>query len=509
MKKTKNLLFLGIALVFVISCNQISEFEGIEVGNYNGELAAPLFQSTISLQELLEEIDENTSLLLEPDGKMRLNYRGDVATIVAEDVFEIPPIAGTIIDDTLSKIPFEFDGDIEITYMYFNDGQMVFSFESFHVYDLDVNIKMPQLTKNGEIFQKNISVDYEGSVPVSKLSIFSLRDYELLPSEDSITVIYEAIRASNGQRDTLSNFTAGVLNLKFTYAEGFLGNEIYEVDAGTINLDFFDTWTDSDVFFEDPTISLLVENSFGFPVRSLIEELSIVTIDGTEFPLESAFLEDGIDFDYPALNEAGSSKFTRFDFNKENSNIREAVAAGPSSVTYDIKAETNADISSSTIGFMTDTSFFKVQVEVDLPIWGSVENFGAQDTFDIDFQSFDDLSEVEFKIVADNEIPLEASLQMYFVDTLGIRIDSLFPGPTMIVNSAPIDEAGNATGMTTTTTFAPIPEERFTLIKAGTDLMLAQVIFSTIEQGQQSVWLEAAQSLNLRVGLKGRYKENE
>jgi hypothetical protein len=507
MNKSLSFLLLITAVTFLASCTNFKEFEGLEVGNYEGEFAVPLFQSSISFEQLLEDVNEGTELIVEEDGAMRLYYLNDPKIRRTEDIFEIIPIFGAALEDTINNIPLGLPEEVDIQRMIFSDGNIGFSFKSFHEDDLSVVFTLPQVSRNGQTFQRTFNVDYEGTLPVEKTGVFSLKTWELMPGgTDSLIIRYEAIRSSNGERDTLTEVQMGVVNLEFSYAEGFLGTETYDVDSATIDMDFFETWASTDVFFEDPKVIVLVENSFGFPVRSDTRKLFAETYDGQILQFENEGVTNGINFEYPGFDEIGETKMTTYVLDKDNSNIRDIVAAGPRFIEYVIDAITNPEEDPSQIGFLTDSSFFQVQVAVDIPIWGSVKNYGAQDTFDISFESFNNIKEVEFKIVAENEIPLEAELQMFFVDAEGTVLDSMFVDPSIVIPGAPVDDKGLVTGEVEEVTFTTFDAARFERIRAATGI-IAETSFSTWQMGGPSVRLNAKQTLELRVGMKATYQE--
>ena len=144
--------------------------------------------------------------------------------------------------------------------------------------------------------------------------------------------------------------------------------------------------------------------------------------------------------DYPELNEVGEERVTRFSMNKDNSNIVEVLGSSPVALDYDVDAITNPDNDDAIRGFMTDSSRYVANVEVELPIYGRASGFAAIDTFDIDFSDFQDIKEVEFKLITKNDLPLEVGMELYFEDQAGKVVDSLFTGITPVLAPAPVDE---------------------------------------------------------------------
>ena len=106
---------------------------------------------------------------------------------------------------------------------------------------MEVQFTVPNLIKDGVEFTKSFTCNYEGDLPVEKTGIFAMNDYELTSDDNSINIIYEAIKA-DGTRDTLTDVIMAFANFEFSYAEGFLGTDIYEIGKDTIEIDFFEDW---------------------------------------------------------------------------------------------------------------------------------------------------------------------------------------------------------------------------------------------------------------------------
>ena len=75
------------------------------------------------------------------------------------------------------------------------------------------------------------------------------------------------------------------------------------------------------------------------------------------------FLRNGIDFPYPTINEVGQVKRDTFTFNNTNSNLDVVFGSGPIAVAYDVDAFTNPFGDTGLKGFITDKSFYRVQVQ--------------------------------------------------------------------------------------------------------------------------------------------------
>ncbi|TAK37718.1 MAG: hypothetical protein EPO28_11595 [Saprospiraceae bacterium] len=511
MKYTR--LFVLFALMgLALGCQKIEDFQGAEVVSGPAEFAIPLVKATTTMQDLLENFDEYTFIEITPDGVIHLRYKGDVLTQEASEFFKdardsIPPIIP--LDDTLYALPFSSPQQLEVDYAVYKSGHVKFVCQSDYVGTIDFTLSILQASKNGVVAQVHQQFTSPPSLPggfFASTAFVDVAGYDLIPQNDTIYIRYEAITDA-GDRIKLPKVFLINENVDFSYIEGYLGNFKHNGKEDTIKIEFFKNWIQGDVYFEQPNIYIHVENSFGVPTRSDIKLFDVLTANNTRLPLQSDFITgEGIDFVYPPLNEVGAVKTMTFAFNESNSNIEEVLGSRPIAIDYDVDALMNPDTLTSLRGFITDSSYYKIQVEVDLPLHGRASGFGVVDTFDVNFDGYGSVSEAEFKMVADNGMPLEIDAQVYFLDENGTVLDSLFEnGRTEIVGSADAGTDGIVTNPTTKTTFAKLPGTRFDQVRSAKKMTL-HAFFSTFHHGQQSVKAFADQKVEIRMGMKLKTK---
>lgn len=502
--------FLVLIVAIISACTQFDDLTGIDSVDSDAEYALPLLSSHFSIRDVLDGFDENNSLFIDPDGLIRFKYSGDVLTKTTDEVFEainnalgIIPIP--LVEDTTTLPPFP-DG-LEVDRMDLKGGNFFYFFSSKHPSPLTINLRVPQFTKDGEelSFQMNFPA-YSGSGDaISMNNLFfpeNLDGYVITPEENGDINVIKEIVTEDGEPAVITESTVLIQDMAFSYAEGYLGNNTYDESRDTIHIDFFDRWINGDIYFADPRITIFFENSFGVPTRSVVNVFEVFTVREDVLPLESEFITNGIDFPYPELNEIGAVKYKEFEFTKDNSNIDVILGAGPLALDYDVDAFTNPDSDPEIRGFITDSSYYKVRIEVELPLYGKAMDFAARDTFDIDLSSFETIGEAEVKLIADNELPLEIDGQVYFQNVAGTIIDSLFDnGTTRLVEAAEVDAEGNASGMATKVNYIPVPPEKFESLRNSSQLIML-VDFSTYNEGEISAKVLADQEISIRMGLK-------
>ena len=503
-------ILLLATLLLMGSCGQIGDLSGTTEIQYEAEYAVPIVNSKVSIQDFLEDFEENTTILVDPDGLLRFKYRGGIIDATVDQVFEninaaLPPLI-PILEPGMA-LPLSSPEGIQIDYLELKKGDFIYVFESEITEPIEVTITLPQITKDGAplTFQHSVEAfsPTSGRRPQvsNALAPESLEGYTILPLNDSLYIDYVVVPASGDRSKRLSNFIIRLQDLEFTYAEGFLGTNVYEGGRDTIVIDFFDNWVQGDVYFEDPIVTFFINNSFGLPTKSLINSFDIFTVNDERLPLESEFVQDGIEFPFPTLDQVGETKTRAFVFTKENSNIDQILGAGPTAIDYDVDAVTNPEGNQGIRGFITDNSFYSVQVEVELPLYGNIANFAAHDTFDLNLEDFNDVNFAEFKLVTENEIPLELDLQGFFIVDGGFVIDSLFDTRKMVIGGAPVGPDGHTTGVGRNEVLIPFTGSRFEGIKAAKNLII-RADFSTTKRGSQSVRIVNTQQLGLKLGAK-------
>ncbi len=490
--------FLLLALL-TATC---SKYDDVQLADYSPEFAIPLLTTQLSMEDAFSRFDEDTFLTIDEDGFMTMNYFGDVTARQSSDIFEfIAQTEGTFpLFDTISALPFGTPNGFDLDYALINNGTMQIIYSMDFDEPVTFNARFPNLVApDGEIYEYTY-FHQNANLPLFIHPQVDLTGYQLRPTNDSIIVEYYVYLEDSGTREKLDNIGLTLVDFTASYVEGYMGQEIYEIPRDTITIDFFENWTFGDVFFEDPRILVSVINSFGFPVRSQASIMNVFKADGQIVPLQSLYL-DSINIEYPLLDDVGGVRTTEFFFDRNNSNIDEVLSGNPIALDYEMRALANPDQDTTIRGFMTDTSSFRVQVEVQLPLHGRTNGFVARDTIDVDFSDYEQVTSAEFKMITENNLPMELALQAYFLDAQDVIIDSLFLDRTPIIEAAPVDANGIVTEATELISFIKVNGDRFTNLQQA-DRILVNLAFSSYNEGQTSVKIFNDQQVEIRMGMK-------
>lgn len=497
------------------ACNK-NDFEDTQLAEHTAEFALPLFSTTLNLKDLMIKVLNDTlsgdTLLVNPDNTMTLYYTGDVAEKPATDIFA--DFAGGVfpLTDWVSNSPIDTIDGVTIYQADLTKGQIAFTIFNVTSDTLTGTVHIPQMTKNGEVF---VFPFVAPPLSTTASPAIDVAGYILESNDNTLQFIYAAYKP-NGElvKVELSPGVAGIYvafqNLEFSYLEGFWGHQRYSLIRDTIEIDINQTDLVGDVRIENPKVTMRVSNSWGFPTRGVIKYLSFIGQNGEEIPLESSLFPDStVDFNYPsfAAGEIGQTKHTDLYLDETNSNIAEIFNSQPTRLIYEVDGISNANNDPNIIGFLTDSSVISLTMRVELLLEGSARNFGAEQMVDLNFGNFGDLDtadieEVEFKLVTENGTPVSTTLQLYFLDDDGFAIDSLFAGePKFIMQAAPVNGDGVASGTTRTENFIPMSAERFERVRSANKAFL-KTAFTTAQNGEIPVKMLATDQTTVKMGMK-------
>lgn len=505
-------LFGSLFVVLLTACiDQLDELDDLDEARFNAEYAIPLIDSRITMNDILEDFEEDASLTVDPDGLLRFQYSGDVLTQTSLDIFssinETLDVLGLIpLVESRQALPFAAPGDLQLDRLQINGATLAYALVNREPVPVTVTLTLPTVELDGQALTVSGNLpgwDGNGNPPVltNLLSPLDLTGYNLGLEQDSIYIDFTTIDANGNEYEPAAGSALQIQDFSFSYAEGYLGDVTYEGGRDTIEIDFFDNWIQGDVYFEDPTVTFNFENSFGVPTEAVVNVFNIITADGDTLPLESDFITDGgIAFPYPELDQVGEAVTAQFVFDRSNSNIDEVLGSQPVAIDYDVNALTNPTQDTTISGFVTDSSYYRVLVDVELPLYGQAANFVVFDTFALNLTDYDEIDAIEWKVVTENGLPLTVEIQGDFLDASGNVVAQLFPeGETALAAGAPVDADGRPTASNDVTTFVNWEADRVATIRAADRLVLRATFGTTLEL-EQSVRIENGQELAVRIG---------
>ncbi|MEL7425444.1 MAG: hypothetical protein AAFN81_20815, partial [Bacteroidota bacterium] len=223
---------LALSLTALVGCSQFAELEDAEGSRYEAEYAVPLLNTSFSMNDLLDNFEENSVLTVLPDGLLRLQYSGSVLTENADDVFEainatLAGAGGIAIESTVQALPFSGPDGLVIDRMDLKEGNLFWTLENCHDKDLTITLTFPTVIKDGEpltVVRELPTAGVEGECTPRDniLNPISLADYSITTVNDSIYVEYQAIDTDGVEVEPSSGTGILIAQLAFSYAEGYL-----------------------------------------------------------------------------------------------------------------------------------------------------------------------------------------------------------------------------------------------------------------------------------------------
>ena len=500
----KSFVISAFACIVIFSCSDSDE---LVFGDFTAEYAIPIFTSDLSLNDFVSNRVDNTTLIVDPDGQLSLNYKGSILSQGADDIFNFTaqflPINVTDTVFHITNDDFDIPGSIDIELLDLKRGQLSLQYESNIPEDLTIHISIPQFVRDGVPYTKTINAQFDGTLPLQGSFVGAdLSGYQIQGGDTLFTVQYDAI-LPDGNKVILPSLLLILTNLEYSYAEGFLGNDIYDIGRDTIEIDFFENWDQGIVNFEDPQIKLTAFNSFGFPLDANFFGFDIIGLEGQRLSLQSDAIDNGVVVNFPAIDQIGQTLRTDFSFTRENSNIIDVLGVGPSAVEFELVGAPNPESDLDSRGFMTDSSRIDVQLEVLLPLNGYTFGFALNDTFDVDFSNYENVQAAEFKLITESELPLGLEVDIAFADENFNVLDVVNEGgDNQLIGAAPVDANGFVTGSIIKEVIDTYDENRYQNIKGAKKILLRTEFSTTNSDIPQLVKFNASQSVKSRMGLK-------
>jgi hypothetical protein len=285
------------------------------------------------------------------------------------------------------------------------------------------------------------------------------------------------------------------------YVDGYLGQKTWSVNVADVNFDALAN-LGKGLTLTNPKMSIIVNNSFGIPIRL---ELSIVAKDdkGASVDMQPPVM----DFGYPTIPQVGTTVNSKFDIDKTNSKIVQALGLPPTKFAIAGKAYLNKDGFKGYNDFVDKKSNLNISFEANLPLSITAQDFSISDTADVKdiFKGLDQFEYLELKIKTTNGFPLEGTLDLYFSNANGVILDSL-TNTTLIASGIP-DATGRV--VTRTENMTSILLDATKLSHMATKTNYAQKIifkshFYTYNKGTQSVNIHTDNKLDIALAFRAK-----
>ncbi|MDX2249069.1 MAG: hypothetical protein SF052_19935 [Bacteroidia bacterium] len=482
--------------VLLASCSLIEKTDKIIAPEWSPEVALPLVNTHISVEKALDKVDTGGWLQISATGDLALLYEAHLATLSQSDfpVITLPDIP-VVMPDSQLTLPFPIEQLQRIT---LKSGSLDFDYQSSLSGEYEVFLRLDDLWKDGSSFVVFLPLSPSGSGSAT----FDLTGYTFVFSDDSVRFACYARHTGSGQTVTLDGASMLLKGMDYSYLEGNIPYYAFSNDADSITTDIFKQIKVKSLGLADPSLTFIFDNSFGVPVE-ITSLISASSSDGmTTVPLGHDGLAGGINLLHPQISEVGQSKITEITINKTNSNITDIISALPEVLTYQFGMIANPN-GNAFSGFITDSSSLSVGISAEIPLEGQVEDLILEDTLEVDLSDLDIVQAGGFKLITENALPVEAVAQVYFLDSQGELLDSLFDVSSALLSSPETGADGAVVTPGTQTLSVNFSEERFSLLPETRKIRIRAII-STAGGGVSPVKFRVSDQIGIKLGVTAR-----
>lgn len=502
----KNALFL-LCLICLSSCiKKYKDVDSLELEANQQIFAVPLINTTVSIEDVLDNLDDDSYLDIDDDNYITIVYFDSLKSLKADEVFTVPDFIIPIFD-TLNLIPIDnnltpFDLDL----IDLKGGQIQISFESPHNEDLDIEFQINNLSKDGSFFTYQKNLIAIGTPPFQTIENSSLVDYTLDFQSDDFVISYSS-KNNAGEHRALDNITFNFQNLDYKYVQGYFGQHVLDLALDTLSIELFDQSISGSVEIEDPKLRLIATNSIGIPAKVTSDFFEAESQDQGIIPFNSV-LSQGVDIASPSIDEVGFSKVTTIAFDNSNSNLGELINSNPSELRYQLMALVNPDDDPAQRGFLRDDSELQLDVEVEVPLWVKVNEFTIEDTVEFDLEIVEEIEEAEFKLRIENGLPVSVGVQLIFLNNSGGTIDSLFTLNANLFEAGTIDNSGKVIAKSLGEQIVALPNHRISALTQATQVVVRGLL-STAELNGVGAKFYTDYDITFQLGLVALVKLDE
>ena len=451
-----SLFFITGIVTVLSSCLKKDDydFDRLAEASWNPNVSLPLVHSSMSISKILQLTDSG-STIVDSSNFITIVYKGNIYSVAGYEFlqfsnqsFALPialaaPEINTLADagsvTTSGTINYQIQNrdSAHIDSMLLGQGTMAINISSQIRHGGSLHISMPTAMLNGIPFSVDIPFSYNNQLPIEVAANFDLAGYDFnlssagsyntLPINFSIRFDYSGNPTQSTEAFTL---TTSFNDMTIKTAYGDFGSRRISVDDDSSRIELFNNAISGILTFADPKVEFLISNSFGIPMYSYFSSLYSHSAVNGDLNISGSGIPVPIPVDMPTY--VGETRNTSFYLDRNNSNIDVVMMDNPQYIGYSL---VDSIIGGSSSHFVQDSSRLKVDVRVELPLYGYANGFVIQDTLDFQLADIEQLEWAKFRINITNGFPLDSKMQIYFADSSYNPLDSMISPPGQIVNA--------------------------------------------------------------------------
>ena len=387
--------------------------------------------------------------------------------------------------DTKSETTYDMGGNL-LKYGKLHAGNMHVELVSTLRDSIHFDYKIPNVSKGGQ------AVEIKETLPPASANgtIRLQRDLDLagydmdLTGKDGTkfnTIFFDIVGSidSTGKIATLSLNDSIYLYYSFTNltteeAVGYFKDTTFNV-KGSAPLTLFDNVLGGALDLKDAHFGLTIKNGIG--VDGLVR---VNKLEGHNTHTATQVAVSGNSIAAPVtIARAARSPFTpsfaTLSLDGNNSNVKQLIEAFPNKADFDIDIAVNPNGNVSNYhDFVLYGGSIAGYIDVEVPLSFRANQLVVADTTPFTLGNsteLERLTEATLLVNATNGFPLDADLQLYFLNAGGTRLDSLF-SPNLVLKSAALDAQNLAGSATKSAGSIKLDQAKLGRLKAATQVVL-------------------------------------
>ncbi len=418
-------------------------------------IAFPLAFGSLTIQDFLKSKD-SVYVKIYPDDVVYLGYSQLLVSEDIRDLFSIPDKAVNqsfkvpagaipahtkdIRSDSLTEVVDFGLNPEQLSEIDFKSGTINYSTTLLPAAS---NLKYEVILTSSDFTSKTTGLHLNLTATGTAGSL-SLADYKVTLNKNKFSLKMVLVLMKTSSPVTVGPNTSVAVNfslsgMDFNTIHGFFGIQTVYPPSAVISIGAFGTSLNSaKVSFAQPKVTMNVINDYGVPCTVTFSKIEARKNGAQPLPLKLS-PDSPISIAYPAT--LGNSATTPVAI----TNAKDVLDFAPSEIFYQLSASTNQGFTSGN-NFMADTSKMRVQMDVEVPLYGHASGIILKDTAKIDLSKLDQsqIQKASLKVTVINELPLDAKIQLYLTDAGYTVLDSLLEtAQTSLVKGSSVSPTGD------------------------------------------------------------------
>ena len=462
----------------------------LERPTWDVDALAPLAYTNVTLLDAVaDSLIDSTQ-----DGRLNLNYESNLFSYKLDSLFSIPdtstteffslpigtitvPPGQTIFSDT-QETQYNLE-DIELKLAIIRSGEIKLNLTNTISEDLIFDYSLPFATLNGVPFSISETVPAAIGGNISTISTtYDLSDYEIDftgSNGNTFNTLVSGFRVYVSPTGNPVTINAGnyveieseYLGIIPNYARGYFGNRTVTVGPEFTSLDVFQNVPAGNAQFEQASLQLDINNELGIDFTANIGRFS-ASKNNSRVDLQHSITEAPVNLTR-ATETIYQTSYSPSSYSENvdqtNSNITDFLGIFPDSLGYEIELLVNplGNISGGN-DFVFYNSGLELSAKLNVPLEFNASNILILDTtqFNLDEDTrttTDNINGGTLWLRAENDYPLDATVQIVTLDVNNQVLDTLVSQPDLIRAGIP-NAAGRVVEPTTSRVAIPLNQSK-------------------------------------------------